>query len=296
MATPKGVAFILEFIMSEEKKTRMLKIVRIVFILGIVVCGVGLATVLLDRKKAADEYEELETYISIDEDATKEEPVSTEVEEKEPAVSEVPTEDEIKIEVSIDMDYASLKEINSDFTGWIYYKPLELSYPFVMDKGNEYYEHHSFENTSTSSGAIFMDYVCKRDMSGFNTILYGHNMRNGTMFGSLDKLLKDEEIIKGDPYFYVFTEKEKYMYKIVSVYYAKKTSKTYDLKLNWTLDEKNEYIDYMDSVSEYRDEDFFKSEITDEDRLCTLSTCHGINSDSRTVVHGVLVAREAVTE
>lgn len=282
--------------MSEEKKTRILKIVRIIFILGVVVCGVAVVMILLDRKKAADEYEELGTYLSVTEE-TKEPPeVQDAVDSGASDESEVSAEDSIKIEVSIDMDYESLKEINSDFTGWIYYKPLDISYPFVIDKGNAYYEHHSFENTSTSSGAIFMDYVCKRDMTGFNTILYGHNMRNGTMFGSLDKLLKDEEIIKGDPYFYVFTEKANYMYKIVSVYYAKKTSETYDLKLNWTLDEKKEYVKYMDSVSEYRDEEFFSKEITDEDRICTLSTCHGINSDSRTVVHGILVASESVTD
>jgi len=283
--------------MSEEKKRKLLKILLAVFIMGIIVCGVGLALKLLDYKRAADEYEELNTLVTIEEKGPIKESISESAASGEDEVDTTVVEaEQSMIDISMNMDYKALKEKNSDFVGWIYYEPLEISYPVVMDKGDSYYENYSFENVKTSSGAIFMDYLCKRDFTGFNSVIYGHNMRNGTMFGSLDKLLKDEEIIKQNPYFYVFREDETLMYKIVSVYYAAKSSKTYDLKLTWSFEEMKEYVKYMDEVSTYRDEEFFRNDISEDTVICTLSTCHGVNSNNRTVVHGILVAKESVSK
>ncbi len=205
---------------------------------------------------------------------------------------EAPAEDEFTIPVSIDVDFDSLKSINKDFIGWIVYDPIELSYPVVKDKGDDFYEHYSFDLEKNLAGAIFLDYICKPDLSGFNSIIYGHNMRNGTMFGSLKKVIQDQSLIEHDPYFYIFTEDEAYMYRIVCTYLTTQNSKTYELNFDYELSDMQAYVDYMKEVGQYKDEAFFSEPVTEDLRLVTLSTCHGLHSKERTVVHGVLVAQQ----
>ncbi len=149
-------------------------------------------------------------------------------------------------------------------------------------EGREY----TFENEKNSSGAIFMDFLNRKDYSDFNTIIYGHNMRNGTMFGSLKKLLNDQEIIEENPYFYIFTEDKAYMYEIFAVYITTADSKTYNLIE--TEQEQSEYLDFIDQKATYRSD----KEVTATDKIATLSTCHGLHSNNRTIVHGVLIAEE----
>ena len=131
-----------------------------------------------------------------------------------------------------------------------------------------------------------MDFLNRKDYSDYNTIIYGHNMRNGTMFGSLKKLLNDQKIIKEDPYFYIFTEDKAYMYEIFAVYLTTASSKTYDLIDS--EEAQQEYLDFVDETADYRSD----KEVTAADRIVTLSTCHGLHSNNRTIVHGVLSAEE----
>lgn len=280
--------------MSVKKKRLILKIVLCVMIIGAVVSLTGVILTYREYENSKKEYNNLQEYVSVaqvttpDDAVSKEEATSSSEEEVQDVVEEEPS----MIQVSFDMDYASLKEINGDLIGWIIYEPIELSYPVVMDKGNDYYEHYSFENEKNVAGAIFLDYLCKPNLKGFNSIIYGHNMRNGTMFGSLNNVLDNPDMIKENPYFYIFTENEALMYQIVSGYYTNASSDTYKLSLDVTLDEMKKYVSYMEDVSTFKDEDFFKEEVTEDLKLCTLSTCHGVQSNSRTVLHGKLVARE----
>lgn len=271
--------------MSNDKKIAILKITIAVLCCGAVISLVGVALTLLQYSKGKKEYADLQDYVEVAADDT----ITDEIDE--------PIEEEIidtprLINVDFDMDYASLKAINSDLVGWIYYEGVDLSYPVVMDKGNDYYENYTFENEKNNSGAIFMDYLCKIDFNSFNTIIYGHNMRNGTMFGSLNNIIDDPDIIANYPYFYIFTEDEAMMYKIVSGYYTTNNSNTYNITLDYTVYDMRDYVDYMNKVSTYRDEDFFNKEVSEDMKICTLSTCHGLHSNVRTVIHGELVARE----
>ena len=111
-------------------------------------------------------------------------------------------------------------------------------------------------------------------------------MRNGTMFGSLKKLLNDTSIVEENPYFYVFTKEKAYMYEIASLYITNENADTYNL-INSEEDQK-EYIDYINRVSSWS----WEKDIQVQDKIMTLSTCHGLHSTNRTVVHGVLIASE----
>lgn len=280
-------------IQTIEFKRLVLKIALGVALVGIVVCTVGIIDTAKQYSNSKKEYSRLNMYVSVNPDrVTKQPTVETEPEEIDE--QEVPEEAVVKlIDVDFDMDFDALQKINPDLVGWLYYEPLEISYPIVLGRDDDYYEHYSFEQEKNVAGAIFTDYLCKPDLTNFNTIIYGHSMRNGTMFGKLKNFMLDESLYLDNPNFYVFTKDEALMYEIVAIYYTGEKSQTYDLKVDYTQEEKQEYIDYMEESATFKNEEFFKNGIDENTKICTLSTCHGHNTGKRTVVQAVLKARES---
>lgn len=248
----------------------------IVSLAAVVISGINVFRLSREYQKGINEYQQLESYASVKEEAPVQEE-STEAEE---------TEEKSLIPVSVDIQYDELKKINEDFAGWLYYEPLDISYPIVRGNDNDYYTHYTFEGEKNSSGAIFMDFLNKTDYSDYNTIVYGHNMRNGTMFGSLKKMLNDFSIQEENPNFYVFTEDKAYMYEIFAVYLTQADSRTYDLIRN--EEEQQGFLDYVDEAATWRSDKV----VSASDKVMTLSTCHGLHSNNRTIILGVLVASE----
>ena len=257
-------------------KNKLWLIVLIVSLAAVVVSGINVFRLSREYQKGINEYQQLESYASVKEETPVQEE-STEAEE---------TEEESLIPVSVDIQYDELKKINEDFAGWLYYEPLDISYPIVRWNDNDYYTHYTFEGEKNSSGAIFMDFLNKTDCSDYNTIVYGHNMRNGTMFGSLKKMLNDSSIQEENPNFYVFTEDKAYMYEIFAVYLTQADSRTYDLIRN--EEEQQGFLDYVEETATWRSDKV----VSASDKVMTLSTCHGLHSNNRTIILGVLVASE----
>ena len=257
-------------------KDKIYKGILVVSLVLVVVASVNIFLLTREYRAGIKEYENLEQYIEV-----VEEPETVQV-----ATQEYEEEKESVIPVSLDIDFDKLKEINGDLIGWLYYEPLEISYPIVRGNDNDYYTQYTFEQEKNNSGAIFMDFLNRTDLSDYNTIIYGHNMRNGTMFGSLKKLLNDASYVEEDPYFYIFTKDKAFMYEIASVYITNQTSDTYNLIE--TEENQKEYIDYILKSSTW----LWDKEISPQDKIVTLSTCHGLHTTNRTVVHGVLVASE----
>ena len=256
-------------------------IILAVSLIFMVVSGVNIFRLSREYQEGINEYKELEQYAAIEAapaEETKEE-VKEVVEEQEEEQSQIP--------VTMTLNHKYLKSVNEDFKGWLFYEPLDLSYPVVRGNDNDYYTHYTFEKEKNNSGAIFMDFLNKPDFSDYNTIIYGHNMRNGTMFGSLKKLLSETSKIEENPYFYIFTEDNAYMYEIFAVYITKASSQTYDLIDDAQAQE--EYLKYIEKTATWFSD---TAEVTAEDRIVTLSTCHGVQSNNRTIVHGVLLVEE----
>lgn len=256
------------------------KVILVICLVGVGVSGYNVIRLSKEYREGIKEYANLEQYVTITQEPIAEKQVTTNQEVQEEVVKES------LIPVSMDIAYDELKKINEHFTGWIYYEPLELSYPIVRGNDNDYYTHYTFENEQNSSGAIFLDFLNKPDFSNYNTIIYGHNMRNGTMFGTLKQLLNDTSIQEENPYFYVFTENKAYMYEIFAVYVTTADSHTYDL----IEDEEQQsiYLDYIKGCATWLSD----IEVTESDRIATLSTCHGLHTNNRTVVHGKLIVEE----
>ena len=243
-----------------------------------------------DYKSASDEYDSLRQYASEEVSTTDTaEKVSDikpieleEAEERKELKSNENREDFPEMEV----DFKALREKNPDTVGWLYVGSCGISYPIVQGEDNDYYMNHTFEGTVNSSGAIIMDYRDDKYLKDWNTFIYGHNMKNGSMFGSLKKLLKDETLYDSDPYIYVYLPGYIYRYKIFSYYKDKPDSKMY-----WTADTLQEYRQYIrDALSlSVRD---LGVETSEENNMVTLVTCSGSGAGKmRFFVHGEFIDR-----
>ena len=186
----------------------------------------------------------------------------------------------------IDVDFASLLKKNQDTVAWVYMGACDISYPILQGEDNDYYMHITFEGNKNSSGSIIMDYRDDKYFRDWNTFIYGHNMKNGSMFGSLKKLLKDETLVEKDPYIYVFVPGWIYRYEIFSYYKDSPDSKMY-----WTPDSLQEYRQYIRDALALSVKDL-NVETSEDNNMITLVTCSGTGEGKmRFFVHGEFIDR-----
>ena len=186
------------------------------------------------------------------------------------------------------IDFDSLKAINKDTVAYVDYKQFNISYVVVHGKDNAYYLDHNFNNKYNDAGWIFADYRNKFDGTDKNIVMYGHSMRNGSMFGSLHKILNDKNYQKEENQIITFvTPGGTYKYKLFSVYTieAEDYYITTDFKNN---KEWKEFINKMKSRSIYN----YNVEVGEDDTIITLSTCQGYTGEKRMVVQAVRLKEE----
>ncbi len=178
----------------------------------------------------------------------------------------------------------SLTEINQDIVGWLTIADTKIDYPILQTTNNDYYLTHNYKNEESKEGSIFMDYRNSADTKEKQTILYGHEMKNGSMFGELKKFL-DLEFLSQHKRFSYQTNAASYEVEIFSVY-ATTTSFDY-LKTEFSSDA--DYKEYLQTIS---DKSIYDSNvsISEQDQIITLSTCSNLSdpNDGRLVVHGKL--------
>lgn len=193
-------------------------------------------------------------------------------------------------EEAFSVDFEKLLEMNSDVVGWIRFdEPSEINYPVVQGRDNEEYLKRTFEANTNKLGTLFVDVNNPGDFSGRNTFIYGHNMKNGSMFAQLLKY-KDDSFYKQHPYFYIYTPDGKVRtYEIFSAGVVKDTSDSYIM--DYADDAAFQtYIDYIKQQSAYPT----SAEVTTASKIVSLSTCTNVRDDERFLVHGVMIKEEAV--
>ena len=170
---------------------------------------------------------------------------------------------------------------NEDYKMWIEVPNTNIDYPVVQGKDNDFYLNHDFNKNESSSGAIFMDYKNNIDKDK-NIIIYGHNMRNKSMFQNIMKF-KDEAFWKKNKEIILTIDGKRYEYEIFSSYIS--NAKDVDLKINFKSED--EYLKYIEDIKKksifHRDMD-----IKSNDRIITLSTCSYEKDDARMIIHGKL--------
>ena len=181
----------------------------------------------------------------------------------------------------IDVDINKLKTFNPDTIGFIKVMGTNINYPFVQSTDNDYYLNRSYDKTYNNAGWIFLDYR-NNEFNDKNTIIYGHGRINGTMFGSLKDTLKSSWQNNKDNYIIkISTEKENSIWQIFSVYRIATTSDY--LQTTFSDNEFESFISLIKGRSSYN----FETNVTNEDKVLTLSTCY--NDNDKMVVHAKLI-------
>ena len=181
------------------------------------------------------------------------------------------------------VDYKALYDINNEIIGWIIVNNTKVNYPVVKHNDNNFYLNHSFDKKYNNAGWVFMDYRNNISDIDKNTIIYAHGRIDNSMFGSLRKTLNSNWYNNPDNYIINFsTENYNSLWQIFSLYKLPTTSDY--LQINFSDDDL--YLEWLNVLKDRSIYDF-KTNISSENKIITLSTCY--NDDEKLVIHAKLI-------
>lgn len=189
--------------------------------------------------------------------------------------------------VEIPVNFQELQAMNPDIYAWIEIPGTEVNYPIVQSANDrEYYLDHTIEGAEGLPGSIYTENLNTTTFADKNTVIYGHNMKDGSMFGGL-KHYADSAYMEENKQIYIYTPEHIYTYEVFGAV-------TYDdrhLLLSYDFNNTEDYQTFLDSLSQMRNMNTYINKerpVTTEDRILTLSTCTG-NEQQRFLVEAVLI-------
>ena len=265
---------------KETKKKKKITFGTIIMNI-ILLCAIGvfiyaagsLVMIFLEYKQGTDEYKGLRQFV-VEETAalTGEESEIEGVGElasgNAPHESGETEEQKISKIPNLSVDFDGLQAINSDVLGWIRVLAIsEIDYPLVKGADNEQYLHKTFEGKANDAGSIFVDTQASDDFSDRNTVIYGHNMKNLSMFGNL-KRFHDKTVYDENPYIVIYTKERDYLYEIFSCHVGVLGDEGIQIFFG-TEEDYGNYLSYIFRRSEYD----MGVEVGVEDKIISLQTC-----------------------
>lgn len=236
-----------------SKKIVFLNLLIVIFTTVLIVSGIYIAKWLIDREGNKKISEKVSEIIIIDNNPEK--------------------------ETVYKVDFDNLKEINNQIVGYLKVNGTNIEYAVVKAQDNNYYLRRNLDKEYNVGGSIFADYKNKFDGTDKNIVIYGHNMIDGSMFGSLKSILEEQWYNNEENYMIdLITEKEEQKYQVFSVY--KIENEDYYIKTEFNNNEFKKFIDTLKDRSIKK----FGVEVIEEDRILTLSTCAD-NNKYRVVLH-----------
>lgn len=198
-------------------------------------------------------------------------------------------EDEQEVEIPFTYNHQALLNINSQGIGYIYIPSIDCRLPMVQGDDNDYYLTHTFNKEYSANGCLFEDYRINGGLSASQIIIYGHNMRNGAMFGKL-KNYQDYSFWNnsGNDVLYIYTGNVIKEYKIFSCYISEAISDTYTFNFP-TLESMRDYAVNMKAKSMYDT----GVDVSTATQVITLSTCTN-DGEQRFIVHGMYVGEASL--
>ncbi|MCI8300626.1 MAG: class B sortase [Lachnospiraceae bacterium] len=187
-----------------------------------------------------------------------------------------------KEEPQFAIDFEKLKEINPDLAAWIYIDQLGISYPVVQGSDNDYYLDHTFYREENKCGSIFIEAGNHKDFSDLNTFVYGHNMKDKSMFARLNEY-QEEKIFQENPEFYIYTPEGIKRYQIFSCYIAALDWDSFEID----FETEEAYAAWQDAVKKRSLYDTGVTPVCGQSTV-TLMTCTPAGENYRFLVHGVL--------
>ena len=239
---------------KKYKRKIIVSIILIIFVSIMIVTGIMIFKWAKENKKTKDIINDIKDTVSVDEN----------VENKD----------------KYNVNFEELKQTNSDTIAWLKVNGTSIEYPVVKTTNNDFYMTHSFDKSYNSAGWVFMDYENRFDGTDNNMVIYAHNRKDGTLFGTLKNILTEEWQNNEENFIIPFiTENEKAEYQVFSVY--KVESEDYYITTNFGTD--NEFQKYIDTIKSRSIKDF-NVDVSTEDHILTLSTCAD-NNKYRVVLH-----------
>lgn len=190
------------------------------------------------------------------------------------------------------IDFKSLKKTNKEIFAWIKIPDTNVNYPILQsEKADDFYLHRDYRCYNSYAGALYIEYCNNTDLTDRVTVVYGHNMQNGSMFANLHKF-ENPDFFKKHRYFYVYTPDRKLTYEVVSGH----NYSTKHIMNSYNFTEDKVFKDYLDFIQNPRStvrnvRTKLDHKLTVDDRIITLSTCLNIG-DGRYLLQGVLVKDE----
>lgn len=279
---------------NQKKKISPLKVLQIIFIIGIVVCVVILFCQYRTRQRAKSTFEDLQNR-STEAVGTNGSGDNSSGDSDATLVSDIIDDDqkdflaEQGIEVpDKSLDWNAMQEQNADIYAWIYIPGTSVDYPVLQNaEDDDYYLKHNLDGSSGYPGCIYTQTVNNKDFTDLTTVLYGHNMKDGTMFKSLHNY-SDETFFYNNRYIFVYTPEKVLVYKIFSAIVFGNGNIMQDYDMTDTGDR----TEFISNITDSRS----MSNIVDksvmvyaESHIITLSTCLDSSSKSRWLVNGVLI-------
>ena len=183
----------------------------------------------------------------------------------------------------MEVNFTELLKKNPDTVGWIKVDGTKVNYPIVQAEDNDYYLSHAFNKRSNAGGWVFADYRVDFENFGRNTIIYGHNMNNKTMFGSIPNMLYSGYLNNSNNYYIkISTPTSNTVWKVFSVYTIE--PEVYYLKTNFRTEPYDKFLSTIKGRSIYD----FGIDVTTDDKILTLSTCDNTGT-KRVAVHAKMI-------
>lgn len=255
------------------RKKIVLTILILIFLFTAAFAGIQVIREYCESKESADVYTDLEKFVDIPEV-----PVETEINQTDPSESgetQAPNNDPT-------IDFDALLSINPDCVGWIHIPDTGISYPVVQASDNSHYLKHLFNGEWNISGSIFLDCRVDASLSDRHSIIYGHHMKNGTMFSGLTKY-KEQQYYEEHPTGLFITPECTYKIEFFAGYVAGVDEDAW--KVGFQSDE-----DFEAWIEETKRKSWIESPLSPAvtDRVLTLSTCSYEFDNARFVLLGIL--------
>lgn len=218
------------------------------------------------------------------------EPVSDGTEEGQPSKTDKENPEQADRQkkhapVTVDFDSLRTKPGGSHVIAWLYVEALDLSYPVMYSGDNSYYLRRNMQGDYEVAGSAFLDGENRTDFTDKNSIIFGHNMADGSMFGRLKEFsLADAYSIS--PYVWILTEQAEYCYQIFSVQVADPYSECYTL----FSQPADDFVGFLNRMRQNSGIDTGEWVFQEDDKILTLSTCNGAEgTSSRYVVQALKI-------
>ena len=253
------------------------KIIGVIIMVVLFIIGCFAGTMFYkqyaDAKSSSTTFEELQEQIKNTDELlnSEDEQSTTEDSENTPAETEPTVFDK----------YRPLQEQNSDMVGWIFIEGTEINYPVMQTRNNpDYYLKHSFEKTWSDYGVPYVDEACAVGISN-NLVIYGHNMKNGSMFNGLVQY-KNKEFFETHPIICFDTVDEPGQYRVIAAFRYNTNNETFKYNEHSDMDE----AEFAEYVASCKSRSIYDTGVTAEygDMLITLSTCEYTYTNGRFVV------------